>query len=93
MFDDDTAAERDAFLSAPVVGGSLKRILPRSLVDAWRRLKFVALPPRLTRPSAMEMHGMSRDEVTDLIRSNGAHLLAIDDDHCDPAGYEYFVTK
>jgi SAM-dependent methyltransferase len=84
---------RQRFLDAPVTGGALKRSLPRSLVQAWRRLKYAVM--NLSLAPRMRMYGMDRDEVVALVESCGGHILEIHDDRthgCDTPGFEYCVT-
>jgi SAM-dependent methyltransferase len=85
---------RRTFEEAPVVGNPLKRRLPKSLVLAWRRLKYAFLTT--SSGAQMEMFGMARDEVEALIRGAGGRLLEArpDDSHGpDGNGFEYWVTK
>ena len=83
----------EAFEAAPVLGGTLKRRLPRSLVVLWRRLKYrMVAPPR----DPTEMFGMSRGEVLALIRGAGGLPIELRTDHShgrENPGFEYRVTK
>ena len=79
----------EAFETAPVLGRTLKRRLPRSLVVLWRRLKYrIVAPPR----DPTEMFGMPRDEVLALIRGAGGLPIELRTDHShgrEDAGFEY----
>ena len=82
-----------AFCQAPVRGGPLKRALPRWMVHAYRAVKYPLLQ---TEVADMDMFGMARDTVVDLVEGCGAQLLAIEPDEshgtCTP-GFEYWATK
>lgn len=85
---------QEAFERAPVLGHSVKRMLPMRLVIAYRRVKyrFVARD----RTPRMDMFGMPRDEVIALIARGGGRVLEIlpDESHGRGApGYEYWVTR
>ena len=84
---------RRAFLKAPVRGGPLKRALPREIVHAYRQVKYVAL--RTVTPH-MDMFGMARSAVVEMVEASGARLLAIepDDGHgTRTPRFEYWATK
>ena len=79
------------FVEAPVLGSSLKRRLPKVLVRAHRRFKYHFLfGPR------MEMFGMNREEVSEMIRKAEGTILDIRPDQSHGPGvpgFEYWVTK
>ncbi len=85
----------EEFERAPVLGGRLKRSLPRTLVVAYRRVKYHLIvgdpAPR------MEMFGLARDEVVDLIARAGGRLVCDRSDSShgvdEVRGYEYWVTR
>jgi SAM-dependent methyltransferase len=84
----------EAFERAPVLGHPLKRRLPPLLVVAYRRVKyrFVVRDPK----PEMDMFGMPRDEVLELIRGGGGRVLAVlpDQSHgTGVPGFEYWVTR
>ena len=82
-----------AFCEAPVRGGPLKRALPRWMVHAYRGVKY---PLLRTDVADMDMFGMARDTVVELVEGCGAQLLAIEPDHCHGTrapGFEYWATK
>ena len=82
-----------AFREAPVRGGPLKRGLPRWLVHTYRRVKYPLLRSVRTQ---MDMFGMSRDAVVEVVESCGARLLGVesDDSHGTSApGFQYWATK
>ena len=82
-----------AFRDAPVHGGPLKRAVPRWMVHAYRGVKFPLF--RVVRPH-IDMFGVSREIVVEMVESCGARLLAIEPDEshgtCTP-GFQYWVTK
>ena len=82
-----------AFRDALVQGGPLKRAVPRWMVHAYRGVKFPLF--RVVRPH-IDMFGVSRDIVVEMVESCGARLLAIEPDEshgtCTP-GFQYWVTK
>ena len=86
--------EREAFENAEVVG-TLKRLLPRSLVVAWRRLKFSLIVP--TSGAQIEMYGLPKEEVLQLIRGAGGRVLDVLPDHShgyeSVASHEFWVTR
>ena len=90
------AAERDAFVNAPVADTALKRALPRWIVRSYRRVRFRRLVRRRPPVSRMYMFGLTRDAVLRVLDGAGARVLRIDDDwsHGTQApGYLYWVTK
>jgi len=85
---------REAFEGAPVLGSALKRSLPKPLVVAYRRVKyrFVTYP----REPEMEMFGMPREEVLELILAAGGRVLELAPDQSHGPGvhgFEYWVTR
>jgi SAM-dependent methyltransferase len=84
-----------SFLNAPILGGSVKRALPRVLVRGYRVMKYVYLTA--TCGPRMRMFGIPFDEICCLIRRSGGRLLeAVPDmSHGIPTvrGFEYWVTK
>jgi 2-polyprenyl-3-methyl-5-hydroxy-6-metoxy-1,4-benzoquinol methylase len=84
----------EAFEKAPVVGGALKRNVPRPILVAWRRLKYLMVAPD---PGAkMDMFGVDRSEVEALVQRSGGRLLAVepDDGHGQIGrGFAYWVTR
>jgi SAM-dependent methyltransferase len=85
---------RRVFEEAPVVGNPLKRRLPKSLVLAWRKLKYAFLTT--AGGPQIEMFGIVREEVEAVIRAAGGRVLAAlpDNSHGpDGSGFEYWVTK
>jgi ubiquinone/menaquinone biosynthesis C-methylase UbiE len=85
---------RQLFEDAPVIGSSLKRRLPRSLVVAWRRLKYFLLVR--SSGAQIEMFGMPRAEVEALIREAGGRLVETTPDHSHGDvgdGWAYWVTR
>jgi trans-aconitate methyltransferase len=83
---------RRSFCEAPV-RGRLKRGLPQRVVQAYRRVKYPLLQ---TPASEMDMFGMARDAVVQLVEGSGARVLATtpDDSHGTPTpGFEYWVTR
>ena len=86
------ADPRRSFCEAPV-RGRLKRALPRRMVQAYRTLKY---PLYQSPPLGMEMFGMARDTVVDLVQRTGARMLTTtsDDSHGTSApGFEYWVSR
>ena len=81
------------FVEAPVLGGALKRRLPKALVRIHRLMKyrlFVAPLPR------MDMFGLQRDVVLEIVRHAGGTILAVVPDQSHGAGvpgFEYWVRK
>jgi hypothetical protein len=64
------------------------------VVVAWRRLKYRLIVRHAG--AQIEMFGMKRAEVEELIASAGGRLLAAKPDHShgpDGSGFEYWVTK
>ena len=81
-----------AFCEAPVYGGPLKRALPGWLVRAYRGVKYPLL--RTDIPD-MDMFGMARERVVDLVEGCGAQILAIEPDQghgTSVPGFQYWVT-
>lgn len=83
---------RRAFFDSPV-HGRFKRALPGRVVRAYRTLKYP-----LSRPAAtgMEMFGLARDTVVELVDRAGARMLAMSADAShgtSEPGYEYWVTR
>ena len=90
------AAERDAFLDAPVADTALKRMMPRWMVRAYRRARFRRLVRRPPPDSRMYMFGLTRDAVLRVLGRARARVLRIDDDSGHGTrgpGYLYWVTK
>lgn len=84
---------RQLFYDAPVVGGRLKRSLPRVVVRAWRWMQFEFY--RRFVPH-MEMYAMSRDEVADVVTHSGGHLLEVQPNQSHgpkTPGFSYWVTR
>ena len=85
-------AER-LYVEAPILGPAWKRQLPKALVHVHRLVKyrlFVAPIPR------MDMFGLPRDAVLELIRHAGGVALAVVPDQSHGAGvpgFEYWVLK
>lgn len=91
---DADAASRVTFARAPVRGSALKRLAPRLLVTAWRRLKYDFVVSRSE--AWRHIFGLPRSEVEALIRTAGGRLLATRPDQShgsDGQGYEYWVLK
>lgn len=81
-----------AFCEASVRGGPLKRALPRWLVQAYRRVKY---PLVRTDVPDMDMFGMAREHVVELVEGCGARMLAIEPDQSHGSlvpGFQYWVT-
>jgi len=84
---------RQVYLDAPVLGPAWKRRLPRQLVRAHRRIKWVFVGDH--RPQ-MAMYGMARSEVTERIQAAGGQIVDVRDDRSHGPGvpgYEYWITK
>lgn len=84
---------QEAFCEAPVVGGPLKQSIPRPLRRAHRWLKY-QLYRRFV--PHMEMYGMARELVVELVTSSGGHVLEVQPNQSHgPAtpGYSYWVTR
>jgi len=84
----------EEFENAPVVGGGLKQSVPRPVLVAWRRLKYLVVAP--DRGAKMDMFGINRPEVEATIRRAGGRILAVtpDDGHGDIGhGYAYWVAR
>ena len=82
-----------SFWTAPVTGGALKRSLPRWLVQTYRWCKY---PLFRTIIPHMEIFGMARVAVVQLIEGSGARILAIEPDGShgtDAPGFQYWATK
>jgi SAM-dependent methyltransferase len=89
----DVEDPKARFRDAPVVGGSLKRSLPRPLVRGYRLLKFEVY--RRFVPH-MEMYALPRKEVVDLVQRCGGEVKDVQPDQSHgPAtpGFSYWVTK
>jgi SAM-dependent methyltransferase len=85
---------RKVFEDAPVLGSAFKRSLPRPLVVSYRRLKYPWLSIR--RGAQVEMFGIPRDEVVEVIRAGGGRVLELVPDQShgpDVPGFEYWVTR
>lgn len=87
---------RDVFERAPVEGPGFKRVIPRALVTQWRRFKY----ERIIRPQqvvAMEMFGLPRDEVIEVIQGAGGRLIETRPDYShgedSVRSFEYWVTR
>ena len=98
----------EAFCEAPVVGGRFKRRLPSWVVRTYRRLKYPFLPVVIRRSWShmyrrvrgllvphMEMFGMERETVIELVEGSGGRVEEIRPDNSDAnvLGFEYWVTK
>ena len=98
----------DAFCGAPVVGGRFKRSLPHWVVRAYRRVKYPLLPVVIRRFGShvyrrihgvlvphMDMFGMEREAVVELVESSGGRVVDVRPDASDAnvAGFEYWVKK
>ena len=84
---------RRAFCNAPVLGGRLKRGLPRWLVHSYRQVKYHVY--RIVVPH-MEMFGIAREAVTELVEGCGGQILEIRPDRghgTSAPGFEYWVAK
>ena len=87
-------SSRETFEDAPVLGGALKRGLPRPVVVLWRRLKYPFVTGK--RGVQMEMYGVNRPEVEAIIRKAGGRLLQVtpDDGHGQIGkGFAYWVVR
>jgi SAM-dependent methyltransferase len=84
----------DLYCAAPVVGSRWRRAVPRPIVWLYRRYKYrVVLRNSLHR---MEMFGLARETVAELIENGGGHLTATrpDQSHGLPTpGFEYWITR
>ena len=83
---------RRSFYDAPV-RGRVKRPLPKRMVRAYRTLKYPLFRPRATN---MEMFGLARDTVVELVDRAGARMLAMTPDAShgtNEPGFEYWVTR
>lgn len=81
-----------AFCEASVLGGPLKRALPGWLVRAYRGVRYPLL--RTDTPD-MDMFGMARERVVELVEGCGAQILAIEPDQghgTSVPGFQYWVT-
>ena len=77
---------------APVLGGALKRSLPRPVVVLWRRLKY----PFVAGKRALQMYGVNRPEVEAIIRKAGGRLLQVTPDEAHGQigkGFAYWVVR
>lgn len=82
-----------SFWTAPVAGGPLKRALPRWLVNTYRWCKY---PLFRTIIPHIEIFGMARDAVVQLVEDSGARILTIEPDGShgtDAPGFQYWATK
>jgi SAM-dependent methyltransferase len=89
----DAVNSETIFLEAPVLGEGLKRRLPKPFVTAYRWFKYRLVLGRIPR---MDMFGVSRETVLDVIRSAGGEILEIRPDQSHGQGvpgFEYWVTK
>jgi SAM-dependent methyltransferase len=86
--------QEEIFMDGPVLGGPVKRHLPRVVVRAYRWAKYRWL---IDEPEPrMLMFGMMRDEVVALIEQAGGQILTTQSDNTDGPGlpgFEYWVTK
>jgi SAM-dependent methyltransferase len=76
-----------------VVGPGWKRRLPRSIVTAWRRTKYMLVRRRAS--ACVEMFGIDREDVERIVDTAGGRLLAVQLDRSHGsggAGFEYWVT-
>jgi SAM-dependent methyltransferase len=79
-------------VACPVIGGPLKRSIPMPIVRAYRRLK--KLVTRGIDFPKMEVHGMMRNEVVDLIERSGGVVIDVMPDHShgeESAGFLYIA--
>ena len=84
---------RQAFCNAPVLGGQLKLSLPGWLVHSYRQVKYHVY--RSVVPH-MEMFGMARETVVDLVEGCDGQIVEIRADRShgtSEPGFEYWVTK
>jgi SAM-dependent methyltransferase len=83
------------FLDAPVTGDGLKQRLPRSVIRAYRCLKYAYLV--VTSGPRMKMYGLPYEQVADLVvQSGGTVVRAVpDQSHGVPEvrGFAYWVRK
>jgi SAM-dependent methyltransferase len=82
------------FENAPVVGGAVKRSIPRPVLIAWRRFKYLMVAP--DRGAKMDMFGVNRPDVEAVIRLAGGRPLDVtpDDGHGQNGrGFAYWVTR
>lgn len=73
-----------------ITGGGLKRLLPRPVILLVRAVRQLRQFPR------MEVHGLPRSEVEQLLASLGAPVLDVVDDRAhgaDTPGYRYCAVK
>jgi len=80
-------------VEAPVIGG-WKQQLPTPVVRAWRRSKYRLLTK--AGRVVIEMFGMNRPDVEDVITKSGGRLIWAQPDNShgpDGFGFEYWVTK
>lgn len=77
-------------LPVTVVGGGLKRMLPRPVISMIRAVRRLREFPR------MEIHGLPRPEVEQLLADLGAPVVDVVDDRAhgaDTPGYRYCAVK
>ena len=77
-------------LPVKVEGHALKRLLPRPVISMIRAVRRLREFPR------MEMHGLPRDEVEELLVSLGARVVDVVDDRAhgaDTPGFRYCAVK
>lgn len=84
----------EVFLSAPVLGGGLKRRIPAPLIRLYRRVKYRFIVDE-SEP-AMAVFGMRREAVMAIVADAGGRLLKVAEDQSHGEaipGFEYWVTK
>jgi SAM-dependent methyltransferase len=77
-------------LPVKVEGHALKRLLPRPVISMIRAVRRLREFPR------MEMHGLPRDEVEELLARLGARVVDVVDDRAhgaDTPGFRYCAVK
>jgi hypothetical protein len=77
-------------LPVKVEGHALKRLLPRPVISMIRAVRRLREFPR------MEMHGLPRVEVEELLVSLGARVVDVVDDRAhgaDTPGFRYCAVK
>ena len=75
-------------------GPAWKRRLPRSIVTAWRRAKYMVVGGRAA--ACVEMFGIDREDVERIVSASAGRLLAVQPDRShggEGAGFEYWVTR
>jgi ubiquinone/menaquinone biosynthesis C-methylase UbiE len=78
----------------PVAGSWWKKRMPRIAIEQWRRTKHRFMRVRST--ACVEMFGIDRAEVEEMIHRAGGRLLAANADRshgAEGSGFEYWVTS